>query len=175
METQAACDKKPLCRNWARAGRSSLFKHVHCFYESIADLTARQGKCAFHPRNALCKVWRRPDCTAVGLPCSPYSSQRGNRHQITTQDHPDFQALLDFVLYVDRVRPRGGWIEEVMGFASKIREDRFRPTLYARELPQSWASWLVCRLREKGYHVRVFKLDNIHFSDVPRERTALVL
>ena len=172
VTTQCVCDPKPLAQRWAlSAHRSPLFRHIRCHFNTLQEMTARRGPCIFHSRNDCCRLPRTsPDVVTIGMPCQPFSLQRGDRKTVSPQRHPSFQVMLDFLKYTKAARPRGGICEEVLGFANDISESRWVPTAYCDTMPKSWCDWFCGALREQGYAVRCFKLDNAWFSDIPRPR-----
>ena len=174
-QTPAGCDSCNLSQSWMKAGRTSLFRQIRCFFPTMRHMSAREGPCVFH-WNRKCKLMLRPDHVDAGLPCTPFSVLRGDKTSTPPQKHKEFQALLDFVEYVERVAPHGGMVENVFGFTNKITNKSFVPgQWYALEMPVSRAAWLKGRLERLGYAVVVVKLDNALFCKVPRERMHLKL
>jgi len=170
---QCVADPKPLAQTWAMRSRSTLFQHTRCYFNTVEDMANRQGKCLFHPRMSCCKLpsISFPDIVVAGLPCKPFSLQRGDRSKTLPQDHESFQVVLAFLRYLDTSGAQGGVVEEVLGFGFKLSPQRWRPTSFCMTMPESWAVWFKSQLEARGYKVRVLRLNNDFFSDVPRTRT----
>ena len=168
VDIAGACDKKPLSRQWMRAGRSSLFRNIRCCYKDIRDMSARAGDCTFHRR--MCHLKAEPYNSTTGLSCTPFSTLRGDRSSVPAQEHDEFTMVVEFVSYVKRSKTKGGIVENVMNFAAKIKDSHFRAAPYCKTKPSSWASWLCQELKALGYSVLTLRLDNIYWNGVPRER-----
>ena len=152
MDIRAVCDKRQLCKKWGMAGRTSLFHNVHCYFNSVKEMGEREGPCCFHPRNRICRIGGgATDCLVTGLPCAPYTQQRGDRHLVLPQRHPDFQCLLDLLEFLDENDVRGGFIEEVMGWAHKLHKARFIKASYCAVMPPSWAAFTENELKKRGF------------------------
>ena len=172
VTTQCVCDPKPLAQRWAlRAHRSPLFRHIRCYFNTLEEMTARRAPCVFHSRNKSCRLpTTRPDLVVIGMPCQPFSLQRGDRKKVCPQRHPSFQVMVDFLCYTKATGVGGGIVEEVLGFGNAIAESRWFATDYCRVMPKSWCDWFCADLQHQGYYVRCLKLDNAWFSDIPRPR-----
>ena len=171
--TLAVCDPKPLCQQWAMGARSTIFSGVAHYFQDLAALSARRGQCIFH-HGRVCRLRSIPDITTVGMPCQPFSVQRGDRAACVAQAHPAFNVMLEFLDYTAAHQTHGGIVEEVMGFGHEIQLSRFRPTALIPHKPKSWAAYFVARLKSQGYFVAALKLNNCWWSDVPRPRTIIV-
>ena len=79
--------------------------------------------------------------------------------------------VLVFLRYLDTSGAQGGVVEEVLGFGFKLSPQRWRPTSFCMTMPESWAAWFKSELEAREYKVRVLRLNNDLFSDVPRTRT----
>ena len=87
------------------------------------------------------------------------------------QDHESFQVLLDFLVYLRRSSTQGGLVEKVMGFGFQLSIKKWRATSFCFIMPFAWAAWFVGQLEDLGFVVKIIKLDNSLFMDVPGERT----
>ena len=174
--SQVVADPKGLAQSWALSSRYSLFRSVKCYFGTVAEMGERSGKCIFHIRMTKCRLGMQPaDITVAGLPCQPFSLQRGDRGTILAQDHPAFSVILDFLLYLRQSKAQGGIVEQVMGFGFQLKPGRWRATSFCQVMPYSWAAWFVIQLEGMGFFVKAIKMDNSLFSDVPRERTTVSL
>ena len=166
------CDPDLVSQRWMKVGRTSLFGHVKCCMGTVAELAARSGNCCFHLNHVYRMPLKRPDCAGAGIPCRPYSSLRSNKATTPPQRHHEFQVLLDLLDYVERVRPRCGFVENVRGMTHKITKAAFIAEQgYASTMPRSWALWLKQQLERLGYAVICIAVDNDVFGDMPRDRS----
>ena len=171
FNTRVVADPAPLCKRWIQAGRPGIFRHIRCMLSTAAELTDRQGKCCFHTRNALCQCPRQPaDLLTCGIPCQPFSIRRGDRNMVSPQKHPDFETMLAVLRYVGRTRVHGGICECVMGMACHLPKNKWKPLYVGQEKPYSWASYFEQELIALGHCVRVLKITNEFWCDVPRVR-----
>jgi hypothetical protein len=139
-------------------------------FSTIEECTAGMGRCFFHERGCALKTGAAPpDIVVLGPPCQPYSNMRPNR---TTQphEHPLFDVLFEKVIaYIEAVRPAGGIIEEVPGFASTLAPGT---DSHGLPLPTSWLSRLLGLLGGFGYSCTVLRFNNNVWTEAPRDRLA---
>ena len=162
----AVCDPKPLVQRWGRSLQNGIMSEVRCYFSHQSDLVERRGKCIYHLRGGgHCRIRGVSDLTVAGLPCQPFSLQRGDRNVCPAQKHPSFIVILEFVRYIRASRTNGGVIEEVMGFAFEIQDSAFIPTHKIPEKLKSWLHWLMAQLKAAGHAVKVLVLKSIVFCD----------
>ena len=162
--TIAVCDPKPLCQAWALGSRSVLFRKAAHYFHDLSALKAGRGPCVFH-MGRECRVRKNADIVVIGLPCQPFSVQRGDRGATVAQAHPAFAVMLEFLEYTASHQIHGGIVEEVMGFGHEIAPSKFRPTALIPHKPKSLATYFTTTLRSQGYFVAALKLDNAWWSD----------
>jgi hypothetical protein len=92
---------------------------------------------------------------------------RANRRAVPPHMHPEFIVLSRCLQAIRARRPRGGILEQVMGFASPLQGEDSD----GRPLPYSWAAWASQQLVLMGYKVQALRMDHESWSEFPRPRT----
>jgi site-specific DNA-cytosine methylase len=162
------CDKKQASIDFAKA---TYGKSGSCMFSTIEEVTTRGGFCHMHSRScALQDV--RPDFVVIGPPCQPYSGMRANRKLVPPHCHADWPVLfVNFVEYLTEIRPHGGILEEVPGFASPVPPGKDEN---GDDLPATWLAKFLSILRSLGYWAQVLKMNNSIWTESARERFSSV-
>jgi site-specific DNA-cytosine methylase len=166
VQVRVLCDCKISSINFLKAKRTPQMVRT-CMFPKVADVVVgHTSACTFH--NAPCVLPDTPpDIACLGFPCQPFSGMRANRASVLPHMHKDFDAYLQACDYLRIVRPRCGFLENVIGFGkvlSGTHDSEGRP------LPDSWLLDILDVLDECEYVTRVFKLDNGTWIEAPRER-----
>jgi site-specific DNA-cytosine methylase len=120
------CDIHESSRKFIAANHFDRVSHIF----KDMDAIGRTGWCDIHQR--ICS-----DPTGVadgifgGTPCQPFSGQRGNLTSTPPDKHPLFSATFGtgeaehcgFIEVLRRTLPRGGILEQVHGFSSRLLSD----------------------------------------------------
>ena len=143
----------------------------HCvqhYFSDFESVLQRRGKCIFHPGEGLCKVLRNtPDCTIGGLDCHPFTRMRMQR-DVPPHSHQQYQLVMeDYFAYLDHSMPKGGIVEEVLGFDQRIAQSQ---QLRERSTAATYKDLWLERLAQRGYSYVVLDLDNKTWFNSPKHR-----
>jgi hypothetical protein len=152
-------DSSPLAQRFSMRNGGIDVEH---YFDNNASLV-EGGWCIKHQCHCQPSV-HRPQFTTAGLPCQPFTKQRTQNdckpRSGAPSDHPDFDAVVEFVSYLEQRCPESFLVEEVTEWDTNMPD---AATTYMQDV--------AVRCAKLGYAVRAMVLDhNMWVQQVPRKR-----
>ena len=172
VKTVFGCDKKHAAQNFVAANWSDRVGH---FFEQMASITTGGGTCTLH--HAQCRVPQGAviDCMITGMPCQPWSRQRGDKQKVPPKQHDGWAATFtDFFEILDSeiMSIQGGISEQVMGFADKLNQSQDEEALEGHESP---FRLFLSKLHSRGFHTTTLRVNmTAWINEPPRERLYII-
>jgi site-specific DNA-cytosine methylase len=129
-----------------------------CILNTVADLATQRGPCARHGQECRIHIHPRFDFVTLSPMCPPFS-RKGSKAIDSASSHKDFHSFwVDAYNVICLYFPRGGVIEEVVGFDHK------------KSSGLSWCDEFCAKLVALGYSVVVKRANGTAWCKVPRDR-----
>ena len=141
----------------------------------MSEAAATQGRCLTCLQTCSLNG-APPDGVLGGMPCQGFSFQRPNHASIPAHKHNAFEEIfVNTIEYLRTRKPRGGILENVLGFAAPLVEmpcaSEFPPKFVVpKRKPASWRDYFVELLEGLDDAVQTVILDQKWIIDCPRNR-----
>ena len=166
----AVADTKHAARSYCSATHRKKLDHI---FHSMQSISARSGKCELHRgRRGGCVLTGLDaiDLVVVGTPCQPWC-QRRNRFDVKPDQHPLYPTSMTHLLQLLDTYDVGGVIlENIAEMQEPVVEVHDDVVVSLSDL-----QILVGELKERGFSVDYWILDNGTWIDVPRRRLPMLL
>ncbi len=107
------------------------------------------------------------DCVTIGSPCQPFTSFRTNKTRKPPEQHEHFNVtFVDFIVYLKRHKPSGGFLEQVRGFFTTFTETDENGEV----ISTSYGLKMLKELAKLGYWACHIICNMSDWIDVDRER-----